>query len=113
MSLTQKQLTTLFWFVCIPTRLTIALILPIRWLRYLLPVISIGFLYLYLEHERLRQMNQASEFHSWAQRYEIIHAATYAAAWLFLQRGRPDIARYILVSDVLFGMYMWIQEHMC
>lgn len=113
MSLTPQELTTLFWFGCIPTRLTIALILPIRWLNVLLPIISIGFLYLYIRHERLRRLNTPDEFHSWAQSYEIVHAGTYAGAWAFIQRGRPDLARYILLSDVLFGMYIWLQEHMC
>lgn len=100
------QIALLFWFACIPTRLVMALFLPEQLLYYILPMISIGMLYLYLQKDMSHPFDPNG--YAWWHTHRIVHVLNYVFAWLMLVYRQPMITRRILLFDVFIGIYAWL-----
>ncbi len=103
-ALTPLQIQCYFWFACIPARLILALLVPVSLLKWILPVISISFFYLYVSHSRLHSFESGG--FTWWSNYRIVHAVVYLIALMVLMYGHIPLARYILVCDALIGIYL-------
>ena len=105
MNFTNNKRKLLFFGLCIPIRLIIA-ILPLyisnnKWYRFFLVYLGLSFLYLYLSNERLDAIEGGGI--TWWKDLRIIHGILYLLAAFYLINNNK-LSNILLISDIIVGL---------
>ena len=93
-----------YFLICIPVRILLAMSVIFLLNNYfssvLLAIIGLGFLYAFVKHKPFGAFGHPSWWHPYRPFHSLMFGiASYAAA-----RDRVDIAGYVTLSDLIFGI---------
>ncbi len=103
-TLTPRQVGLLFWLLCIPSRLFMALVMPSLLLRWILPLVALSFIYLQMTGSRMQSFESGGN--TWWNPFRVVHGSIYLIAFIALLFQYETLARSLLVCDVVIAMYL-------